>query len=105
MTELASYLSTGWVDADGAVQLFLGHATFHGCTEALRHLSCVWTQIVEPDDSILQCVGVTVTKYHLCDTTRGQVAGFYELRFEDLCEQCKSSNHLTLSSLLQMILE
>lgn len=56
MTELTSYLSTGWVDADGAVQLLLGHATFHGCTKALRHLSRVWTQIVEPDDSILQCV-------------------------------------------------
>lgn len=68
------YLSAGWVDADGAVQLLLGHTTFHGCTEALRHLSSIWTQIVEPDDAILQRVSVTATKRHSYDTTRVQVA-------------------------------
>lgn len=54
MTVLSSYLSTCWVDADGAVQLLLGDSAFHGCTEALRHLTCIWPQVVEPDDSILQ---------------------------------------------------
>lgn len=53
MAELTPYLSTGWVDADGAVQLLLGGTAFHGCTEALRHLSSIWTQIVEPNNSIL----------------------------------------------------
>lgn len=51
---MLSYLSTSRVDADGAVQLLLGDSTFHGCTEALRHLSCIWAQVVEPDDSKLQ---------------------------------------------------
>lgn len=49
-----SYLSTGRVDADGAVQLLFGGAAFHGYAEALRHLSGIWTQIVEPNDSVLQ---------------------------------------------------
>lgn len=55
MTVLSSNLSTCRVDAYGAVQLLLGDSTFHGCTEALRHLSCVWPQVVKPNDSILQC--------------------------------------------------
>lgn len=54
MTALSSNLSTCWVDADGAVQLLFGDSTFHGYTEALRHLSCIWPQVVEPNDSILQ---------------------------------------------------
>lgn len=58
-----SHLSTGWVDADGAVQLLLGHATFHGCAEALCHLASVWTEIVEADDSILHKSSVMVTKH------------------------------------------
>ncbi|KAG7243021.1 hypothetical protein INR49_016787, partial [Caranx melampygus] len=37
-------LDTSRVDADGAVQLLLGDSTFHGCTEALRHLSRIWAQ-------------------------------------------------------------
>lgn len=53
MTLPTPYLGTRWVDADGAIQLFLGHATFHGCTEALRHLASIRAQIVEADDSIL----------------------------------------------------
>lgn len=54
MAGQTSHLSAGWVDADGAVQLLLGHAAFHGCAEALCHLASVWTEIVEADDSILQ---------------------------------------------------
>lgn len=53
MAGQTSHLSTGWVDADGAVQLLLGHAAFHGCAEALCHLAGIWTEIVEADDSIL----------------------------------------------------
>lgn len=54
LTELPSYLSTGWVDANRAIQLLLGCPTFHSCPESLCHLSSIWTQIVETNDSILQ---------------------------------------------------
>lgn len=54
LTELPSYLSTGWVDANRAIQLLLGCPTFHSCPESLGHLSSIWTQIVETNDSILQ---------------------------------------------------
>lgn len=49
----ASHLSAGRVDPDGAVQLLLGNAAFHGHAEALRHLAGVRTQVVEADDSVL----------------------------------------------------
>ena len=52
-SDLRSYLSTGRVDADGAVQLLFSGAAFHGCSEALRYLSCIWTQVVEADHSLL----------------------------------------------------
>lgn len=52
--DLSPYLSTGGVDADGAVQLLLGDTTFHGRSEALRYLSCIWTQVVEANDFVLQ---------------------------------------------------
>lgn len=41
------------MDADGAVQLLLGHAALHGHAEALRHLAGVGAEIVEADDSVL----------------------------------------------------
>ncbi len=94
---MSSYLSTGWVDADGVVQLLLGETTFHCYTKALRHLSSIWTQIVEPNDSILQR-----EHNHSRYTTRG--CKLLVATGSELIQLCKSSNNLTLSSLLQRIL-
>lgn len=98
---MTPHLSTGWMDADGAVQLLLGHPTFHGCAEALCHLSSIWTQVVEPNDSILQCVIVTVADVtHLAQQELKLLLSLGS----EMCEQCNSRNNLTLSSLLQMSL-
>lgn len=50
------------MDADGNVQLLLGRAALHGYAIALSHLSGVWTQVVEPDDSVLQRASIAAEK-------------------------------------------
>lgn len=47
------------MDADGNIQLLLGRPALHSCAEALSHLAGIWTQVVEPNNSVLRCAGVT----------------------------------------------
>lgn len=70
------------MDADGPVQLLLGRAALHGCAEALSHLSSVWTQVVEANDSALRRASATAEKRHLSDT-RLQRKGSFLLGTEE----------------------
>lgn len=88
------HLSTGWMDADGTVQLLLGRAALHGCTEALSYLSSVWTQVVEANDSVLRRAReTTLIRQKASDEGLLSAQNRREMQ-----------NNLTLSSLLQMIL-
>lgn len=83
------------MDADGTVQLLLGHSALHGCAEALSHLSSVWTQVVEPNDSVLRRDSrkTTLIRQKVLDEGLHSALPRREL-----------PHNLTLSSLLQMIL-
>lgn len=67
------------MDADGTVQLLLGRSALHGYAEALSHLSGVWTQVVEPNDSVLRRASVTAEKQRLSDQ-RLQAKDSFQLR-------------------------
>lgn len=86
------------MDADGTVQLLLGRAALHGCTEALSHLSSVWTQVVEANDSVLRRASVTAGKTTLI-RQKAPDEGLLSAQ-----NRGEMRNNLTLSSLLQMIL-
>lgn len=57
------------MDADGTIQLLLGRPALHSCAEALGHLAGIWTQVVEPNNSVLRRAGVTAE--NIIDQTRG----------------------------------
>lgn len=57
------------MDADGTIQLLLGRPALHSCAEALSHLAGIWTQVVEPNNSVLWRAGVTAE--NIIDQTRG----------------------------------
>lgn len=68
------------MDADGTIQLLLGRPALHSCAEALSHLAGIWTQVVEPNNSVLRRAGVTAA--NIIDQTRS----FYQIRTAENCE-------------------